>query len=91
MTKKDLFVRNMAKTGKVSTDQFVFFLLGNYTAEGYTLHDYEEDLIFQYGYSDTYAENCKEEAKKCIKEFLQRNKETVDSWEQEIQRKELGD
>lgn len=91
MTKKDLFVRNMAKTGKVSADQFVFFLLEYYTAKGYTLDDYEEDLIYYYCYSCGYAKDCKEEAKNCIKNFLKRNKDIVETWEQEVHRRELKD
>jgi len=55
MTKKDKFIKNMGKTGKVSTDQFVLFLLEHYFMKDLDLDAYEEDLEMHYGYSESYA------------------------------------
>jgi len=87
MTNKGKFVRNMGKTGKVSSDQWVLFLLEHYFMKGLDLDAYEEDLEIQYGYSEGYAVACHEQAKDGIKDFVKRHKETSETWEQEINRK----
>lgn len=70
MTKKDKFIKNMAKTGEVTSIEWIVFLLEHYFMKDLALQAYKEELVVDYGYSETYALACYEDAKKTIKGFI---------------------
>lgn len=67
---KDKFIKHMAKTGEVTSEEFVLFLLEHYLMNEKSLNDYYNDLIDQY--SSTYALACVEHAKKVIKAYVKK-------------------
>ncbi len=81
------FIKNMAKTGEVSSDQFTMFLLEHYFMQGKNLEDYHDDLTCEFEYSDQYASLCVKSAKSSIKEFLKNHEGQVETWKQEQERK----
>lgn len=67
---KDKFIKHMAKTGEVTREEFVLFLLKHYLLDGKSLDDYYNDLLDRY--SSTYALACVEQAKKDIRAYVKR-------------------
>lgn len=86
MIKKD-FIKKMEKTGEVSTEEFTLFLLEHYFAKGYTLDDYQNDLVFKYNFSNSYAEACKESAYDTIKQYIKDRAGNIETWEHEMERR----
>lgn len=80
------FIKNMAHTGEVSSDQFTMFFLEHYVMQGKSLDDYHDDLTCGFEYSDTYANACVASAKDSIKDYLKRHSEKVETWSEERKR-----
>lgn len=66
---KDKFISDMAKTGDVTTKEFVIFLLEFYLLQDKSLNNYYQDLCDRY--NQNYAEACTESAIEAIKIFIE--------------------
>lgn len=80
------FIKNMAKTGEVSSDQFTMFLLEHYFMQGKNLDDYHDDLTCEFEYPGIYADSCVKSAKDSMKEYIKRHEPQVETWSEERKR-----
>lgn len=64
----------MARTGEVTSTEWIAFLLEHYFMLGLRLEDYKEELVVNYEYGELYALACYEDAEKTIKDFIKLNK-----------------
>lgn len=54
------FMKKIFKTGEGTTEEIVQFMLKNYFLKGYTLDDFEDDLILKYHKDEWYAKAVRE-------------------------------
>jgi hypothetical protein len=83
-------IKKFKMTGEVSTEEYVVFILKNYILKGHTLEDYQEDLVFKYGFTGDYARALKESALDSIKEYVKEKEQSYETWEEEMKRKGLN-
>ena len=63
------FRKILFKTGEVSTDDILKYMLKNYFLKGYGLEELEADMILKYNTSEYYAKALKESFEKTLKDY----------------------
>lgn len=50
------FLKNVFESGEATSEEIVKFMIKNYFIKGYSIKDFENDLIVKYGKNELYAE-----------------------------------